>query len=141
MNHMMKEKTKMKKLMTLVLALAMILSLAACGGSSSSAPSAPAAASGEAPAAPAAVETDPSAYLKGKNIRVVIGATSVTGDTYLTADLVTRMIGEKYGCNMKVDPIGAGRAFEEIVSTKGEDTIMMFHDMTYLGVLFHVTLP
>jgi len=104
-------KTNMKKIMALVLALVMILALAACGGSSSSAPSAPAATSGEAPAAPAAVATDPGTYLKGKNIRVVIGATSVTGDTYLTADLVTRMIGEKYGCNMKVDPIGAGRAF------------------------------
>ena len=80
---------------------------------------------------------DPGEYLKGRNIRVVIGSTSVTGDTYQTADLVSRFISEKYNCNIKVDPIGAGRALEEIVTTKGKgDTIMMFHDMTYLGVLF-----
>lgn len=80
---------------------------------------------------------DPAQYLKGKTIRVVIGSTSVTGDTYLTADLVTRMISQKYGCRIKVDPIGAGRALQEIVRTKADgSTIMMFHDMTYLGVLF-----
>ncbi|MBR1671869.1 MAG: hypothetical protein IJ702_02985 [Fretibacterium sp.] len=103
----------MKRALCLTLALAMVFSMALCGWAAS-----------------------PADYLKGKTIRVVIGATSVTGDTYLTADLVTRMISQKYGCNIKVDPIGAGRALEEIVTTKGEGAIMMFHDMTYLGVLF-----
>jgi tripartite-type tricarboxylate transporter receptor subunit TctC len=84
-----------------------------------------------------ASSVDPAKYLKGKTIRVVIGSTAVTGDTYLTADLVTRMISQKYGCRIKVDPIGAGRALEQIVTTKADgSTIMMFHDMTYLGVLF-----
>ncbi len=84
-----------------------------------------------------AEQTNAADYLKGKNIRVVIGSTSVSGDTYLTADLVSRYISDTYGCNMKVDAIGAGRALEEIVSTKPDgNTIMMFHDMTYLGVLF-----
>lgn len=132
---------KLKKLVSFVLAALMVATLAACGGNSagSAAPApssaAPGGDAGTAAPAPAA-DVDPAEYLKGKTIRVVIGATSVTGDTYLTADLVTRMISEKYGCNIKVDPIGAGRALEEIVTTKGEDTIMMFHDMTYLGVLF-----
>lgn len=128
----------MKKLIAMLLALVMVLSLAACGSSSEPAkteePKAPVA---EAPAAAdAVVAGNPTDYLKGKTVRIVIGSTSVTGDTYLTADLVSRMISEKYGCNMKVDPIGAGRALEEVVSVKDEETIMMFHDMTYLGVLF-----
>lgn len=129
----------LKKLVSIALAALMVVTMAACGGSNgSSAAPAPssAAPSGDAGSAAPAANVDPAEYLKGKTIRVVIGATSVTGDTYLTADLVTRMISEKYGCNIKVDPIGAGRALEEIVSTKGEDTIMMFHDMAYLGVLF-----
>ncbi|MDR1179263.1 MAG: hypothetical protein LBK44_02055 [Spirochaetales bacterium] len=96
----------------------------------------------EAPAADASSTTiktqaDAAAYLKGKNIRSVIGSTAVTGDTYLTADLFARFVSEKYGCNMKTDPIGAGRALQEVVSTRPDgSTIMMFHDMTYLGVLF-----
>ena len=131
---------KLKKLISIALAALMVTTMAACnggsGGSTAPAPApAPSTTSSSGDPAPAP-EVDPAEYLKGKTIRVVIGATSVTGDTYLTADLVTRMISEKYGCSIKVDPIGAGRALEEIVSTKGEDTIMMFHDMTYLGVLF-----
>lgn len=84
-----------------------------------------------------AAYADAASVLKGRNIRVVIGSTSVTADTYLTADLVCRGISDKYGCNMKVDPIGAGRALQEIVSTRPNgNTVMMFHDMTYLGVLY-----
>ena len=129
----------MKKLIAMLLALVMVLSLVACGSSEPAKTEEPAA---EAPAAEAPAAADavvagnPTDYLKGKTVRIVIGSTSVTGDTYLTADLVSRMISEKYGCNMKVDPIGAGRALEEVVSVKDEETIMMFHDMTYLGVLF-----
>jgi len=132
----------MKKALAFILTLTMILVMGGCSattnspapGSEAASPAESAAPEGStAPEAPA----DPTAYLKGKTIRVVIGSTSVTGDTYLTADLVSRYISEKYGCNIKVDPIGAGRALEEIVTTKpDETTIMMFHDMTYLGVLF-----
>ncbi len=76
-------------------------------------------------------------YLKGKNIRVVIGSTAVSGDTYVTADTVTRNLGQMYGLNIKCDPIGAGRAMQEVISTRPNgDTIMIFHDSTYLSVLF-----
>lgn len=137
----------MKKLVSVFLVCCVLaVTFAACGNAagnaapeSSSAP-APASASSESAAAepsPSPAATDPADYLKGKTIRVVIGSTSVTGDTYLTADLVSRHLSQKYNCNIKVDPIGAGRALEEIVSTKPDGaTIMMFHDMTYLGVLF-----
>lgn len=79
----------------------------------------------------------PEDFFKGKKIRVVIGSTSVTGDTYLNTDAVCRMISQKYDCNLKVDPIGAGRALQEVVSAKSEgSTIMGFHDMAYLSVLY-----
>ncbi|HAE61512.1 MAG TPA: hypothetical protein DCG38_04160 [Eubacteriaceae bacterium] len=77
------------------------------------------------------------ASLQGKRVRVVIGSTSTGGDTYLTADTVTRYLSEKLDFNGKVDAIGASRALEEIVTTEQNgETIMMFHDMTYLGVAF-----
>jgi tripartite-type tricarboxylate transporter receptor subunit TctC len=80
---------------------------------------------------------DADATLSGKRVRVVIGSTSTGGDTYLTADTVTRYLSEKLDFNSSVDPIGASRALEEIVTTRPDGTtIMMFHDMTYLGVAF-----
>ncbi|QAT48919.1 hypothetical protein EQM14_03535 [Caproiciproducens sp. NJN-50] len=121
----------MKKLLSFILACAvMVTAFAGCSGGagSSSKP--------EASTASSASNVDPASYLKGKNIRVVIGSTSVSGDTYLTADLLCRSINQKYGSNLKVDAIGAGRALQEIVKAKNENTIMIFHDMTYLGVLF-----
>lgn len=133
----------MKKLFALLVTCTLIMTaLSGCTGASQTPAAAPAPAPAPAAAAPApapapAAEADPAAYLAGKTIRVVIGSTSVTGDTYLTADLIARHISQKYNCNVKVDPIGAGRALEEIVSTNPNgSTIMMFHDMTYLGVLF-----
>lgn len=80
---------------------------------------------------------DANASLKGKRVRVVIGSTSTGGDTYLTANTATRYLSEKIGFNGKVDAIGAARALQEITSAKPDGTtIMMFHDMTYLSVLF-----
>jgi tripartite-type tricarboxylate transporter receptor subunit TctC len=80
---------------------------------------------------------DAAAYLKGRNIRVALGTTSVTTDTYVTADAFARHVSLKYGCNIKVDPIGTGRALEEVISARPDgNTIMMLHDLTYLGVLF-----
>ncbi len=74
----------------------------------------------------------------GKKTRVVIGSTSTTGDSYLIADATMRYLAKKLNADMKVDAVGAGPAFEAISSDTKKDgtTIMMFHDMTYLGISF-----
>lgn len=73
----------------------------------------------------------------GKNVRVVIGSTSTTGDSYMIADMTMRYLAKQLNANTKVDAVGAGPAFEAISTAKPNgETIMMFHDMTYLGVLF-----
>lgn len=75
--------------------------------------------------------------LQGQNVRVVIGSTSTSGDSYMIADLVTRYLGEEMGFNGKVDAIGNAAALDEIANASGDGkTVMMFHDMTYLSVLF-----
>ncbi|MDF2590771.1 MAG: uncharacterized protein K0S75_237 [Clostridia bacterium] len=74
---------------------------------------------------------------EGKNVRVVIGSTSTTGDSYMIADMTMRYLAKQLKGNTKVDAVGAGPAFEAISTAKPDgETIMMFHDMTYLGVLF-----
>lgn len=74
---------------------------------------------------------------EGKKTRVVIGSTSTTGDSYMIADATMRYLAEELGANTKVDAVGAGPAFEAIVNEKADGTtIMMFHDMTYLGISF-----
>lgn len=108
----MKMKKTIKKLMALTLAAVTAVSLAGCGGSNADS-------------------------LKGKRLRVVIGSKSTGGDTYLTADLATRYISDTVDCNGKVDAIGANAALEEVLNAKPTgETIMMFHDMTWLGVAF-----
>jgi tripartite-type tricarboxylate transporter receptor subunit TctC len=80
---------------------------------------------------------DAMAFLKGKTIRVVNASSSPSGDTYITAEIFFKNVAMKYGCAAKVDPIGTGRALQEVVSTRPDGrTVMVFHDMTYLGVLF-----
>jgi len=74
---------------------------------------------------------------KGKNVRVVIGSSSTGGDSYLVADTTSRYLAKELDCNIKVDAVGAAAALDTITTTKPDgNTIMMFHDMTYLGVLF-----
>jgi tripartite-type tricarboxylate transporter receptor subunit TctC len=74
---------------------------------------------------------------EGKNTRVVIGSTATTGDSYMIADMTMRYLAKELKANTKVDAVGAGPAFEAISTAKPDgETIMMFHDMTYLGVLF-----
>lgn len=78
------------------------------------------------------------ASFEGKRVRVVIGSTSTTGDSYLVADATMRYLAKELGADMKVDAVGAGPAFEAIVNDSKKDgtTMMMFHDMTYLGISF-----
>ena len=72
-----------------------------------------------------------------KSVRVVIGSSSTSGDSYLIADTVTRYLAEEMGWDAKVDPVGAAEMFEIIRNDKGKgDTIAIFHDMMYLGVVF-----
>lgn len=81
-------------------------------------------------------KTDANSF-KGKNVRVVIGSTSTSGDSYLVADAVSRYLGKELEANMKVDAIGAAEALAAMQTAKPDgNTIMMFHDMTYLGVSF-----
>lgn len=74
---------------------------------------------------------------EGKRTRVVIGSTSTTGDSYMIADATMRYLAKELGADMKVDAVGAGPAFEAMINEKPDgNTIMMFHDMTYLGISF-----
>ncbi len=94
-----------------------------------------AAATEAAPAADDYVSGESS--LKGQNVRVVIGSTSTSGDSYMVADIVTRYLAKEMGFNGKVDAIGNAAALDEIANTKGDGkTVMMFHDMTFMSVLF-----
>ncbi|MCD8083504.1 MAG: hypothetical protein LUE86_08400 [Clostridiales bacterium] len=114
-----------------VTAVAM-LALTGCSGSSSSGSSQ---STGETAAA--AAEGNGTSSLKGQNVRVVIGSTSTSGDSYMIADLVTRYLSAEMGFNGKVDAIGNASALDEIKNAKGDGkTVMMFHDMTFLSVLF-----
>ena len=74
---------------------------------------------------------------EGKNVRVVIGSTSTSGDSYLIAETVSRHLAKVLGANLKVDAVGAAKALDAMQTAKPDgNTIMMFHDMTYLGVSF-----
>ncbi|NLZ76467.1 MAG: hypothetical protein GX911_00655 [Spirochaetales bacterium] len=81
-------------------------------------------------------EAGPQTF-KGKNVRVVIGSTSTSGDSYLIAETVSRYLGKELGANLKVDAVGAAKALDAMQTSKPDgNTIMMFHDMTYLGISF-----
>ncbi len=135
----------MKKLLSVVLAGAMAMSvLAGCsaggiqvgGGSpATTTTSSDSAASNEASAT--VDNTDGTSSLKGQNVRIVIGSTSTSGDSYMMADIVNRYLSKYMGFNGKVDAIGNAAALEEMQTAKGDGkTVMMFHDMTYMSVLF-----
>ena len=129
----------MKKVLAMATASAMILSLAGCGGNSGGGAAAPAAGGdNKEAAAPASTPTGAGeSSLKGQNVRVVIGSTSTSGDSYMIADLVTRYLSAEMGFNGKVDAIGNAAALDEIKNGKGDGKlIMMFHDMTFLSQLF-----
>ena len=100
----------MKKLIALVLALVLTLSIAATASAS---------------------------VYDGQRVRVVIGSTAVSGDSYMVADTVCRYLSKYLNANLKVDPVGANAAFEAVKNAKPDGLeFMIFHDMTYLGVLF-----
>lgn len=74
---------------------------------------------------------------EGQRVRIVIGSTSVSGDSYMVAETVNQYLKKYLNCDSKVDAVGANEALNTIASSKADGlTMMMFHDMTYLGVLF-----
>lgn len=100
----------MKKLVSLILAL--VLSLSLIAGAS-------------------------AAVYDGQRVRIVIGSTSVSGDSYMVAETVNQYLAKYLNCNSKVDAVGANEALSTIATAANDGlTMMMFHDMTYLGVLF-----
>ncbi len=74
--------------------------------------------------------------IKTPNIRVVIGSTSTGGDTYQSSSIVAKKLGEVLDKNLKVDAVGASNGFDAIKRINDGSTIMIFHDMAYLGYLY-----
>ncbi|WP_386082592.1 ABC transporter substrate-binding protein [Vreelandella sp. F11] len=72
------------------------------------------------------------------NIRVVIGSTSTGGDTYQNSTIVVDHLAEKLDLNMKVDAVGASSAFRTLDRDSRGNTLMIFHDQSYLGHLYGV---
>ena len=131
----------MKKLLAGVLAGSMAaMTLAGCGSvqvGTGSSQKTETQAAGDSGSAEAVSNESGTSSLKGQNVRVVIGSTSTSGDSYMIADLVTRYLSKEMGFNGKVDAVGNAAALDTIATSKGDGkTVMMFHDMTYLSVLF-----
>lgn len=72
------------------------------------------------------------------NVRVVIGSTSTGGDTYQNSSIVADALSEKLDLNMKVDAVGANSAFRTLDRDSRGNTLMIFHDQSYLGHLYGV---
>ena len=128
---------KFKKLTALLLSASMAVGLlAGCGGTPSNTETGTPSTGDPGTEATGSAASGESS-LKGKRVRVVIGSTSTGGDSYMIADMVTRYLGEEMGFNGKVDAIGNAQALDTISKAKGDGTtIMMFHDMAFLSVLF-----
>ena len=102
-----------KKVLAMATASAMLLSMTGCGNNGgNSGAAAPAAGGGDTQAAAAAPAGAGESSLKGQNVRVVIGSTSTSGDSYMIADLVTRYLSAEMGFNGKVDAIGNAAALD-----------------------------
>ncbi|MDN5587885.1 MAG: hypothetical protein L0G69_15125 [Brevibacterium sp.] len=70
-------------------------------------------------------------------VRVVLGSSSTTADTYQNAHAFTENVGKALDVNMKADAIGANKAFQALDKAKPDgSTIMFFHDMSYLSVKY-----
>lgn len=72
------------------------------------------------------------------NLRVVIGSTSTGGDTYQNSSIVADHLAEKLDINAKVDAVGAMAGFRALDRSRRGNTVMIFHDQSYLGNLYGV---
>ncbi len=106
---------KMKNSLIIFLIVILMLSLTACGDKASG--------------------SNDEGEVDVSRIRLVIGSTSTGGDTYQNADTISRYLEDNLKTNIKVDAVGAVRAFQELGKARNDgSTIMFFHDMSYLGV-------
>lgn len=72
------------------------------------------------------------------NLRVVIGSKSTGGDTYQNSAIIADALAKKLDINVKVDAVGASAAFKALARDASGNTIMIFHDQSYLGFLYGV---
>ena len=72
------------------------------------------------------------------NLRVVIGSTSTGGDTYQVSSMVVDQLAEQLDINAKVDAVGVMPGFQALERSRHGNTIMIFHDGSYLGHLYGV---
>lgn len=118
----------MKKFLSILMAVVLMMVAAACGNQSTNGTEK------EESTSPSASEST-AGKVDLSRIRVLIGSTSTGGDTYQIADLISRNIAETLDTNIKVDAVGAERAFNELAKAKNDGSeVMVFHDMAYLGV-------
>lgn len=124
----------MKKIIALGMVVALAMSsLVGCGGKSteSTGVKEAATAAGESTAAKA------KSVFDGARVRIVIGSTSTTGDSYMIADTTNRYLSKALNMSSKVDAVGAGPALDAVLTADPDgSTMMLFHDMAYLGVTF-----
>ena len=73
-----------------------------------------------------------------RNIRMVIGSTSTSGDTYQNSSIVAEALSEHLGVNIKVDPVGTSEGLKAISRDARGTTIMLHHDQIYLSHLYGV---
>lgn len=72
------------------------------------------------------------------NLRIVIGSTSTGGDTYQVSSMIAEALSEELGINARVDPVGATEGFSALERDTRGNTVMVFHDQSYLGNLYGV---
>lgn len=72
------------------------------------------------------------------NLRVVIGSTSTGGDTYQNSSIVADHLAKKLDINAKVDAVGAMAGFRALDRSRRGNTVMIFHDQSYLGNLYEI---
>jgi len=104
-----------KKLVALLTAPIIALTIAGCGSGSS----------------------ESSDGVDVSRVRVVLGSSSTTADTYQNAHAFTTNVEDKLGASMKADAVGANNAFQALERAPSDgSTIMFFHDMAYLSVKY-----
>lgn len=69
------------------------------------------------------------------NLRIVIGSSATSGDTYQNAAIIADELSRKLDINAKVDAVGVSAAFQALSRAKDGSTVMFFHDQSYLGHL------